>query len=84
LNYAGEGSDDSDELQIDVDRIRQNTMLVDTVADVLLKKIQRLSGAMQETLKIASISGYRFEPELVAAVQLDLWHSRKPSEEKTA
>jgi predicted ATPase len=84
LNYAGEGSDGSDELQIDVDRIRQNTMLVDTVADVLLKKIQRLSGAMQETLKIASISGYRFEPELVAAVQLDLWHSRKPSEEKTA
>jgi tetratricopeptide (TPR) repeat protein len=80
LDDAGEDSDNPNELKIDVERIRQNTMLVDTVADVLLKKIQRLSGAMQETLKIASMLGYRFDPELVAAVQLDLLHSRKPSE----
>jgi predicted ATPase len=52
----------------DVEAIKQETMLVDAIADVLSRKIHRLSSEEHATMKIASLLGYRFEIATLAKV----------------
>lgn len=58
----------------DVEKIQQEIMVSDTLADLLTRKIDRLSWDILETLKVASLLGYHFmEPILlkVAAITIE-------------
>lgn len=52
----------------DCEEIRKETMLADTLSDVLELKIKRLPPEIQEVLKIASILGFRFKEEILNAI----------------
>mmetsp|Transcript_2209 Transcript_2209/g.3485 ORF Transcript_2209/g.3485 Transcript_2209/m.3485 type:complete len:1071 (+) Transcript_2209:110-3322(+) len=49
----------------DVQQIQQIMMTSETVADLLARKIERISSGMKETLKIASLMGYEFAESIL-------------------
>jgi hypothetical protein len=53
---------------VNVEVIKQETVIVDTIADLLLRKIQHLPAGVHETLKITSLLGFCFEVDLIADV----------------
>lgn len=68
----------------DVDRIRREVMVSESLADVLLRKVQRLPQDVQETLKIASLVGFRFgDSVLVEVVAAALTNQCTSSDEST-
>jgi histidine kinase len=61
----------------DVAHLRQTIMVSETLADLLTRKIERLSNAVKETLKVASILGYSFEESRLLMVFSKYLQERK-------
>ena len=51
-----------------VDEIQRDIMVSETLADLLTRKIVRLSSEIKETLKVASLLGYLFEEAILQCV----------------
>ena len=58
-------SADANSWEFNVDEIRRESMVSDSLADLLSRKVQRLSPEVQETCKIASLLGFRFEETIL-------------------
>lgn len=56
----------------DCETIRKETMLADTLSDVLELKIKRLPLEIQEVLKIASVLGFRFKEDVLNEVSVTM------------
>jgi histidine kinase len=71
LSFSGDNETPTQQQwSFDVDKIRRETMLSDTLSNVLQKKIQRLPVDLQETLKAASVLGFNFKREILAEVMV--------------
>jgi predicted ATPase len=57
-----------DEWLFNVDEIQQAMMVSESLADLLTRKIARLSDDMRETLRVASLLGYSFDESIVLEV----------------
>lgn len=68
-------SDTSHDWSFNVEEMRRETMVVDTIADVLLQKIQRLPEEIQNILKLAALFGFRFKIDLIAGIHSTLVYS---------
>mmetsp|Transcript_30000 Transcript_30000/g.49538 ORF Transcript_30000/g.49538 Transcript_30000/m.49538 type:complete len:1076 (-) Transcript_30000:55-3282(-) len=67
LSYSGDAKDPQ-QWSFDVDKIRRETMVSETLSGVLQKKIQRLPADIQETLKVASVLGFHFKNRILSEV----------------
>jgi predicted ATPase len=54
--------------EFDLDEIRKQSQISDSLADLLLRKVQRLSPEVQETCKVASLLGFNFGEEILLAI----------------
>lgn len=63
-------TEDTNTWTFDVDEIQHDFMVADSLADLLTRKIRRLPDAVQTTLKVASLLGYRFSEEMLLEVAL--------------
>ena len=61
----------------DVDKIQCEIMVSETLADLLTDRVKRLSSDVQESLKIASLLGYRFDESLIVHVVAVVLSSNK-------
>jgi predicted ATPase len=52
--------------EFDVEATKQETTIVENIADVNFEKIQHLPSEVHETLKIASLLGFPFEEDIIA------------------
>jgi len=64
--------DDSWSWTCDLDEIQKNTMIPDSVAEIISKKIERLDKHLQDFLKLASLIGYRFTHEMIFDIATEI------------
>jgi predicted ATPase len=61
------------EWSYDIEMIRRETMIADTLVHFLLSKVQRIDTSVQETLSIAALIGFRFHSTILIDA-LDSFH----------
>lgn len=54
--------------EFDVEDIQKETMVSETLATILFRKVQRLPPPVQETLKVAALLGFRFSKDILVEV----------------
>lgn len=68
----------------DVDEVRTSTMMLCDLADVLTRKIGLVHFDIKETLKVASVMGYRFSESLLVEVMSQLRMRTYPAQTSPA